>query len=83
MCVCQTDGRDVGIGMILLFLLPKAEKAFLLVDCSADLPRRVAGGIDGGAEGVFVQRLLREDHRLPPRPNVMVLCQVSLGCRPA
>ena len=65
MCVCQTDGRDGGIGMILLFLLPEMEKAFLLVDCGADLPRRVAGGIDGGTEGVFVQRLLREDHRLP------------------
>ena len=45
MCVCQTDGRDGGIGMILLFLLPEMEKAFLLVDCGADLPRRVAGGI--------------------------------------
>ena len=65
MCVCQTDGRDGGIGMILLFLLPETEKAFLLVDCGADLPRRVAGGIDGGAEGVFVQRLSRENHRLP------------------
>ena len=40
--ICQTDGRDGGIGMILLFLLPEMEKAFLLVDCGADLSRRVA-----------------------------------------
>ena len=45
MCVSQTDGRDGGIGMILLFLLPKMEKAFLLVDCGADLSRHIAGGI--------------------------------------
>ena len=50
--------------MILLFLLPEMEKAFLLVDCGAELSRRIAGGIDGGAEGVFVQRLFREDYRL-------------------
>ena len=40
--ICQTDGRDGGIGMILLFLLSEMEKAFLLVDCGADLSRRVA-----------------------------------------
>ena len=40
--ICKTDGREGGIGMILLFLLPEMEKAFLLVDCGADLPRRVA-----------------------------------------
>ena len=38
--------------MILLFLLPKMEKAFLLVDCGADLSRHIAGGIDGGTEGI-------------------------------
>ena len=65
MCVCQTDVRDGGIGMILMFLLPEMEKAFLLVDCGADLARRISGGIDGGAQDAFVQRLLREDHRLP------------------
>lgn len=37
--------------MILLFLLPEMEKAFLLVDCGADLSRHIAGGIDGGTEG--------------------------------
>ena len=63
--ICQTDGRDGGIGMILLFLPPKMEKAFLLVDCGADLSRHIAGGIDGGTEGIFAQRLFREDHRLP------------------
>ena len=63
--ICQTDGRDGGIGMILMFLLPEMEKAFLLVDCGADLLRHIAGGIDGGTEGIFAQRLFREDHRLP------------------
>jgi hypothetical protein len=29
-------------------------------------PFGITGGIDGGAQGVLVQRLLREDHRLPP-----------------
>ena len=38
--------------MILLFLLPEMEKAFLLVDCGADLSRHIAGGIDGGTEGI-------------------------------
>ena len=47
--------------MILLFLLPEMEKAFLLVDCGADLSRHIAGGIDGGTEGIFAQRLFRED----------------------
>ena len=51
--------------MILLFLLPEMEKAFLLVDCGADLSRHIAGGVDGGAQSVFIQRRLREDHRLP------------------
>ena len=52
--------------MILLFLLPEMGKAFLFVDCGADLSRRIAGGIDGGAEGVFVQRLLRERITVSP-----------------
>ncbi len=43
--------------MILLFLLPEMEKAFLLVDCGADLSRHIAGGIDGGTECIFAQRL--------------------------
>lgn len=64
MCVCQTDGRDGGIGMHLMLLLPEMEKAFLFADCGADLPRRIAGGVNGGAQGVFAQWLFREDYRL-------------------
>ena len=52
--------------MILLFLLPEMEKAFLFIDCGADLSSHIAGGIDGGTECIFAQRLFREDHRLPP-----------------
>ena len=51
--------------MHLMLLLPEMEKAFLLIDCGADLSRHIAGGIDGGTECIFAQRLFREDHRLP------------------
>ena len=45
MCVCQTDGRDGGIGMHLMLLLPEMEKAILFADCGSDLSRHIAGGI--------------------------------------
>lgn len=45
--------------MHLMLLLPEMEKACLFVGLDADLPRRVAGGTDGGAQSVFVRWLLR------------------------
>ena len=39
--------------MSFVFFLPEMEKAFLLVDCGADLSRHIAGGIDGGTECIF------------------------------
>ena len=47
-------------------LFQKRETPLLLIRSSAHLPRRVAGCVDCGTEGVFVQRYLGEDHRLAP-----------------
>lgn len=37
---------------------------FLLIGHGTDFSRRIAGCLNGGAEGVFVQRLLGVDYRL-------------------
>ena len=46
-------------------LFEKGEQPLLFIRCAVDGAHMVSGGFDGGAERVFVQRLLREDHRLP------------------
>lgn len=40
------------------------ENGFLLIGHGADFSRCIAGCLNGGAEGVFVQRLLGVDYRL-------------------
>ena len=43
---------------------PKMGNGFLLIGHGTDFSRRIAGCLNGGAEGVFVQRLLGVDYRL-------------------
>ncbi len=51
--------------MILLFLFPEMKQPFFSSRFSPDLsPRHVAGGVNSGTEGVFVQWLFREYRRL-------------------
>ena len=45
-------------------LFEKGEQPFLFIRCAVDGAHMVSGGFDGGAERVFVQRLLGKDHGL-------------------
>ena len=48
-----------------VLLFSEMKQSLFFIRFRMDLPRRVAGGVNSGAEGVFVQRRLGEDHRLP------------------
>ena len=45
-------------------LFEKGEQPLLFIRCAVDGAHMVSGGFDGGAERVFVQRLLGKDHGL-------------------
>ena len=48
-----------------VLLFSEMKQSLFFIRFRMDLPRRVAGGVNSGTEGVLVQRRLREDHRLP------------------
>ena len=48
-----------------VLLFSEMKQSLFFIRFRMDLPRRVAGGVNSSAEGVFVQRRLGEEHRLP------------------